>query len=435
MHPLELSSLVIDSGLATEPVNRVTNELSELRDGLSIVESFSHTITFDSGDGLVCFDASGAGSGRSVVQAIRTWNTAPISTLIYTHGHADHIGGSGAFAADASVSGHGAPVVVGHENVARRIDRYRQTSRWNVTINQRQFGGPPTDMGLTLSDDITDFLPRSVLRPTVTFADHHELLVGDTTIELHHGRGETDDHLWAFFPEQRWIATGDFINWNYPNAGNPQKVQRYALEWAQSLRRMIAQEPELLLPAHGLPIEGKERIATVLDETASTLEAVVFAVVDLMNAGASLDTIIHTVTVPEATLAKPYLRPYYDEPEFVIRNIWRLYGGWWDGAASRLKPAPDAAVASELAALAGGAAVLMDRAVALIDSDLRLACHLADLAVWAEPGNAALHEQRAEVYRARRRSERSLMAQGIFRSAEVESTRIAAADTSGRDER
>ena len=49
---------------------------------------------------------------------------------------------------------------------------------------------------------------------------------------------------------------GDFVIWNFPNAGNPQKVQRYPSEWAAALREMIAAGPELLVPAHGLPIAG-----------------------------------------------------------------------------------------------------------------------------------------------------------------------------------
>jgi glyoxylase-like metal-dependent hydrolase (beta-lactamase superfamily II) len=223
MHPLALATHVIDTGNVTEPVNRVTNEFSELAPDLGMVESFSHTIAFDAGDELVCFDASGTGSGRHVVAALRGWSTKPISTLVYTHGHADHVGGSGAFAADAASAGRSAPTVVAHANVARRLDRYRDTSRWNVLINQRQFGGPPSEMGLTLSENIADFLPPTVLAPDVTFETRHEIVVGDTTIEFHHGRGETDDHLWAFFPQRKWIATGDFIIWNYPNAGNPQR--------------------------------------------------------------------------------------------------------------------------------------------------------------------------------------------------------------------
>ena len=61
---LALSSRVIDAGVADEPVNRITNELSELGDGLAIVESFSHSVVVDAGDGLVAFDASHARTGE-----------------------------------------------------------------------------------------------------------------------------------------------------------------------------------------------------------------------------------------------------------------------------------------------------------------------------------------------------------------------------------
>ena len=194
---------------------------------------------------------------------------------------------------------------------------------------------------------------RTTLRPDHVVDDHDTVSVGDTTIELHHARGETDDHLWGWIPDRKWLFTGDFVIWNFPNAGNPQKVQRYPIEWAAALRAMAARGPELLLPAHGLPIEGRERITMVLTDIADALEHLVAEVVAMMNAGEVLDTIVHSVHVPDDVLAKPYLRPLYDEPEFVVRNIWRQFGGWWDGAPSRLKPAPDAALAAEVAELAG----------------------------------------------------------------------------------
>ncbi len=138
-HPLELSARVIESGIVDEPLNRVTNEITELAENLAIVESFSHSAVIDTGDGLMCFDASGAGSGKDVVKSIRSWRKDRISNLIYTHGHADHIGGSFAFAADATELNFQKPHVIGHENVSTRIDRYEQTSDWNIRINQRQF--------------------------------------------------------------------------------------------------------------------------------------------------------------------------------------------------------------------------------------------------------------------------------------------------------
>jgi alkyl sulfatase BDS1-like metallo-beta-lactamase superfamily hydrolase len=430
---IALSTKVVDSGRADEPVNRTTGELSEIADGLAMVESFSHVVTWNSGDGIVCFDTSHVNTGQQVVDSIRKWSNDPFNALVYTHGHADHVGGSVAFGANAAALGHKAPRVIGHKNVQRRFDRYRYTNDWNVAINARQFGGIRGDLNSVMNDlrpasggpRLSNFIPDNTLDTTDVVDKFASMKFGDTTVEFHHGKGETDDHLWSWFPKQKWVATGDFVIWNFPNAGNPQKVQRFPIEWAEALRAIIAKEPELLLPAHGLPIAGKERIARVLDEIASALEYLVKSTVEMMNAGETLNTIIHSVKVPEATLGKPYLRPLYDEPEFVVRGIWRQFGGWWDGAPSRLKPATDESLGLELATLAGGAEVLMARAKDLAASgDLRLACHLADFAGWAAPDEPNIHRDRAEIYETRRKSESSLMAKGIFKGASRESEAV-----------
>ncbi|MEI8240731.1 MAG: alkyl sulfatase dimerization domain-containing protein, partial [Actinomycetota bacterium] len=442
---LALSSHIIDSGVTDQPVNRVTNELSEVANGIAMVESFSHCVALSTDEGLVCFDSSGVMTGAAVRDALRGWKQDRVSHLVYTHGHADHVGGSSYFADDA-------PIVVGHENVAARLDRYDFTNNWNLIINNRQFGGVAGELQLGVGSaggalNVQGaklgrrFLPASTLRPAETFATSHELTVGEERIELHHARGETDDHLWAWLPGRKTLMTGDFLIWNFPNAGNPQKVQRYPIEWAAALRRMIEVGPELLLPAHGLPIEGRERITTVLDDVATALEHLVRDVVAMMNAGETLDTIIHSVSVPAETLAKPYLRPLYDEPEFVVRGIWRQFGGWWDGAASRLKPSPDAHLAETIAELAGGAEVLLRRAEdAASNGDLRLSCHLADLAGWAAPDDPSIHAGRAAIYLARRKAEPSLMSKGIFAAAARDSqavvqrhARLSAADTHQHD--
>jgi alkyl sulfatase BDS1-like metallo-beta-lactamase superfamily hydrolase len=148
-----------------------------------------------------------------------------------------------------------------------------------------------------------------------------------------------------------------------------------------------------------------------------------------MNEGARLDEIIHTVAAPPELLSKPYLRPIYDDPEFIVRNVWRLYGGWYDGNPAHLKPAREQLLAEELAGLAGGADVLARRAVELsasgADDDLRLAGHLAEYAALAAPDSAAAHRARAEVFARRRDAEPSLMAKGVFSWAEAESLRRA----------
>jgi len=360
----------------------------------------------------VAFDTSNHQGGAKVVAEIRRWSPERFNTIVYTHGHIDHVGGCGAFIEDAEGRGQARPCVCGHENVARRFDRYNLTDGYNRVINERQFGQfRRAGYGLDSGDR---FLPPSSPKPDTVYSDEMGLSPGGLEIDLRHAKGETDDHTWAWIPRHKAICSGDFFIWNFPNAGNPQKVQRYPVEWARAMRDMAARGAELFLPAHGLPIGGAARIRRVLEEVADALDFLVGETLAMMNQGARLNDIIHSVKIDPAVLEKPYLRPMYDEPEFVIRNIWRLYGGWWDGNPANLKPARDSVVASELATLAGGALRLAERAVELTATDMRLACHLAELAALAEPDDARVHEVRAMVFQARREQETSLMAKGIF---------------------
>jgi alkyl sulfatase BDS1-like metallo-beta-lactamase superfamily hydrolase len=425
---LALSSRIIDTGVAPGPVNRITHELSEIADGVAMVEAFSHSVLFKTDDGLVVFDTSGAQGGKLVVDAIRTWSKDRFNTLVYTHGHIDHVGGCGAFLADAAAGNAPRPTVAGHENVPRRFDRYDLTNGYNLAINARQFRGL-SRRGYGIGGESGRFLPPDSAKPNVTYSDRLTLSVGGRQFDLRHAKGETDDHTWAYVPQHRAICAGDFFIWNFPNAGNPQKVQRYPVEWAAAMRSMAGVGAELFLPAHGLPIAGAARIRRVLLEVAETLEKLISDTLAMMNAGAPLNDIVHTVKVAPDMLQRPYLRPLYDEPEFVVRNLWRMYGGWYDGNPANLKPAPDAALANELAALAGGAEKLAARAQALANAgDLRLACHLIEFATRAAPQNKALLEIRGAIYQQRRDSETSLMAKGIFGAAAGESLAAAGVD-------
>ena len=421
---LELSSRIID-GVLDEPGSRITLELSEVAPGIAVVESFSNVVAVDSGDGLVLFDASLQQLAGFVIGGLRTWSDAPVHTLVYTHGHVDHVGGARALLADAAERGDRRPDVIAHEAVPARFTRYDLTNGYNAVINQRQFA----QSGLVDGVDANrpPVFPRNWVQPSVTYRDQLNVKVGDLDVELHHGLGETDDHTWAWLPEQRAVCVGDFIIWAFPNAGNPQKVQRYPLEWARVLREIEALEPEILLPAHGLPVGGKARVQRLLDDTATALESLVDQTLRLMNEGAPLDTIVHTVKVPSDLLDRPYLQPTYDDPEFVVRNIWRRYGGWWDGNPANLKPAPSSAVAREVAELSGGARALAAHALDVArggEGDLRVAAHLVEMAAQAAPDDAAVHEARAEIYSLRRKVETSLMAKAIFGAAAAESEAV-----------
>jgi len=411
---LELADQLWSGGPAARRYHPFSHfdELAEVADRTGFVASFANVTALRTDAGLVLMDTGSGLFSGSAHDTLRRWTDEPAHTVVFTHGHIDHCFGVERYDADNAAAGAPALVVVAHEAVPDRFDRYRATAGYNTIINRRQFSMAGGDFRW----------PEDYRYPDRTYRQRLDLDVGGERIELHHARGETDDHTWAWVPARGVLCTGDLFIWASPNCGNPQKVQRYPKDWAAALRTMAGLGASTLLPGHGLPVVGADRVERALTETAALLEHLHDATLEQMNAGATLDEIVHSVHAPAALLERPYLRPIYDEPEFVVRNVWRLYGGWYDGNPSRLKPAPDAAVAAEVAALAGGPARLAERAIELADAgDLRLAAHLVEWAAQADPDDRAIHRARADVYERRLADATSTMAKGVFGWAARES--------------
>lgn len=409
---LDLTDRLFAGETSVEDMHPVVSvgELDEVAPGTAFIPAFGNVTAFATDAALVLVDTGNAFLARSNFDKVRGWSRLPLSTVVYTHGHIDHVMGVDPFDEEADAAGRPRAHVVAHERVPARFDRYKLTAGYNGVINARQFKAP----GLRW--------PTDYRYPDETYRDRLTLQVDGERFDLHHARGETDDHTWVWVPSRKALCCGDLFIWVSPNCGNPQKVQRYPRDWALALREMAGLGAELLLPGHGWPIAGVERVRLVLTDTADLLDSLVDQVLAMMNAGARLDEIVHTVRPPADLLERPYLRPLYDEPEFVVHTVWRVYGGWYDGNPAHLKRAPEAALARELADLAGGAGRLADRAAALAAAgDLRLAGHLAELAAQAAPEDPGVHRVRADVFGQRAADELSTMSRGIFSAAAAES--------------
>ena len=364
---------------------------------------FGNATAIRTADGLVLVDTGSRETASQTRAVLRQWDNGPVHTVIYTHGHIDHTWGARLLDQEADARGVARPRVVAHRNVLNRFARYDATHGLNTVVMGRQFNQP----GYTFPDDHR--------RPDQVYDDSLDLTVGGVRFALAHGRGETDDATFVWLPDKRILISGDFVIWVFPNAGNPRKVQRFAPDWAMALRRMQALAPAVLIPGHGPVVFGEERAAQMLGDGAEVLESLVTQTTRLMNAGASLDEILQAVRAPQALLAKAYLLPVYDDPAFVVRNIWHLYAGWFDGNPAHLKPAPSAELAREIADLAGGAERLAARAAALAEAGrTQLAAHLVELAGTAAPTVAAIQATRAKVYAQCAEAETSLIGKAIF---------------------
>jgi glyoxylase-like metal-dependent hydrolase (beta-lactamase superfamily II) len=120
--------------------------------------------------GVVVLDTPQAYAAK-IGQAIAEVTDKPITHLIYSHSHADHIGG-------AKTLG-GNPVIIAHEETLRQLKR--------------------------------DADPNRPL-PTVTFTDKYTLQVGDHVLELsYHGPGHEPGNIFIYASKQRVLMVIDVV--------------------------------------------------------------------------------------------------------------------------------------------------------------------------------------------------------------------------------
>ncbi|MFO7591283.1 MAG: alkyl sulfatase dimerization domain-containing protein [Acidimicrobiia bacterium] len=379
----------------------------EVADRTWFASLLSGVTAFETDDGLVLVDTGTKNFGPHLAREIREATDSPVHTAIYTHGHVDHAFGLAPFL----IEGQSEPTVIGHRAMPARFERYERTSRHNRSLNARQFGGAVD------ATETVDF-EAPAIPPNLLYDDELRIEVGGVTFELFHARGETDDHTWVYCPDRGVLCPGDLVIWGVPNAGNPQKVQRYPWDWAKALRAMAAKQPRSLAPGHGGPVvDDAALVERILLETAELLEAIVARTLEVLEDGSPPHVdVVRRVDIPVSE--SPWLQPVYDEGEFIVRNVIRYYGGWFSGRPSELKPADRDEVATAMAAVAGGSNALLDEATRRADGgDLRVACHLADYALEAAPDDAAIQAGVAEIYERRASEETSLMAINLYRSA------------------
>jgi glyoxylase-like metal-dependent hydrolase (beta-lactamase superfamily II) len=149
--------------------------------------------------GLVLVDAGSRETASQILSALRRWDDSAVHTVIYTHGHIDHSWGARLLDQEAAARGAERPRIVAHRNVLYRFDRYDATHALNSLVMGRQFNQPGY------------LFPDAHRRPDQVYDDTLALTVGGVRIELFHGRGETDDATYIWLPEQRILASGDFV--------------------------------------------------------------------------------------------------------------------------------------------------------------------------------------------------------------------------------
>lgn len=357
-------------------------------------------------------------AARETLDAFRAVSPLPVSTIIYTHHHGDHVNGAKVFKGEMTR-------IIAQKNFLQEMAKYKLLTLYNRRVNATQFAATlaPAERALSLAPD--RYLPGppaiGYVVPDVLFDERYDFEEGGVRFELYHTQGETTDHLMVWLPQEQVLLPGDLFYPSFPMLSSPMKPVRPVVEWAESLERMRAFKPVHLVGSHGRPMSGVQEIDTALAHYASAIRYVHDETVQRINKGLPLEEIRRQVRLPEELAKLPYLAPVYGRLEWAINGIYRQYTGWYDLDPVHLNPGRAKTFAVALLEAAGGPSALVQRAEkALIDHEPQLALELTHVILEAEPDHQAAHAISAKALEQLSGATENAIERNIYRAAAQE---------------
>jgi uncharacterized sulfatase len=357
-------------GCAVSPVSMIVGN-----DGVIIVDTGMDTV-----------------SAEQVLADFRKITDKPIKAVIFTHSHGDHTGGAPIFV------DRDKPQVWARSNFGSES---RPLKTAGLTINnvrgarQGGFKLPPEER---INNGVAKaywpkrggsvFHTAADVKPTHTFSEpRRKLDIAGVKLELVAVNGETTDALYIWLPEKRTLFAGDNFYKSWPNLYAIRgTMYRDVHAWADAFDKMLNEEPDYLVPGHTRPIIGRKKIAEVLTNYRDAIRFVFDKTFEGMNKGLTPDELVDYVKLPEHLANKDYLREYYGNVQWAVRQLFNGYLGWFDGNPTNLFPLSPREEARRTADLAGGEEVLLERARnALISGDCQWAAQLTDYLIALNP--------------------------------------------------
>lgn len=307
----------------------------------------------------------------------------PVTTLAYTHFHADHTLGAQAFVDQFPIEN-----VISHETTVAEIRDFFGIKRDLISERSlKMFGSILQEKDKTSSSGIGIKLETGIdtpgyIKPSITFSNFYSHDLDGLEIQFFHAPGETDDQLFVWIPEYKTLMPGDNIYKAFPNIYTIRgTTYRSFKSWYTSLEKMMALEPQILIPSHGTPINGKEEISRVLSNYRDAIKFVHDQMMRNLNSGSSPLEAARKIKLPENLARDPHLFELYGTIEWSARNLFNGYFGWFDGNPTNLYPFTKEEYSEKLLTLIPEEQLISELDKALAEEDSQWALYISDLLI------------------------------------------------------
>jgi len=162
-------------------------EVEKLKDNLYMLKGGGgNTAVFVGSSGVVVVDTKNPGWGQPILDKIKEISDKPVTTIVNTHTHGDHVSGNVEFPGTVDI-----------------------VVQENTRANMEKMVAPP---GMTAGQNVFQANPGKGM-PKRTFKDKMTIGKGADQIDLYYfGRGHTNGDAWVVFPALRFAHAGDIFS-------------------------------------------------------------------------------------------------------------------------------------------------------------------------------------------------------------------------------
>jgi linear primary-alkylsulfatase len=347
--------------------------------------TMSNIIMVEGDEGIFIFDTGmRVEKAELALAAFRTRTDKPILGVAYSHGHGDHTGGVRAFIPEGSETDI---ALYAHRNALRYLGDINSPTSAVFRLRAVE------QLGLILPDSIDGSIGSgggpvismagtvSYITPTHLFDDETTVDLGGVSVKLIHAPGDLDDGIAAWIEDDGVLLTGDTVvgTHTYPILSTPRYEKgRSAEAYIASINLFRDFNADHLIGGHGLPIDGKENVARLIDRTHLVARYIMDETLRQINARRGPEEIAANLRVPAHVSGEEEFGDYYHRLNWIVRGVYNKEMGWYSGDTLDLVAlAPKAHAEKLIDALGGKSAVLTMSTQAYEEGEFRWAASLA----------------------------------------------------------
>lgn len=384
----EAGGLAGTHGSAVDMIQRPI-EVIQVADNVHLATGVGNLILVTTPEGNVLFDTGLVLQTPKQLEALKAVSAAPIHTIVLSHSHADHVGGTRFFADDNTR-------IIAHEQFVEEQRYLMELEPYQYRRNRTLFPWLPAredQPGIVM-------MRYGGITPDVVVDDWEQVsfTLGGVDFAVIGAPGaEGADNLVMWLPAQKILLSGDFFGPQFPQFPNiftmrGEKIRK-PIEYVRSLDLLIPLGAETVVPGHLDPTHGAGEIAASMNRIRDAVQYVHDATVAGMNAGKSVHQLMREIRLPpELALVQNH-----GKVDWAVRSIWDYYMTWFHfDSTTELYPVPVRDIYADLARVAGSEGLLALGRDYLLQGQPVKTLHTVEVLLAAEPTRRDALEQRLQ---------------------------------------